>query len=196
MKFHTRRLLSLLLMLSLFVSLLSVGAYAVDVPEITCELGTALDYTIPLEGDDSADGYEIVGGSLPSGLTVELKDGAVKLVGTPDAGGDYSCTIKITGASGAEAEYVLTIKVIDPFVATGVKLSKSGTLKMKKGATKRLYAKLVPDTAVGTLTWKTSNSSIAAVDSDGNVTAKKKGTCYVGAIADNGVYKTVKIKVS
>ena len=114
MKFHTRRLLSLLLMLSLFVSLLSVGAYAVDVPEITCELGTALDYTIPLEGDDSADGYEIVGGSLPSGLTVELKDGAVKLVGTPDAGGDYSCTIKITGASGAEAEYVLTIKIIDP----------------------------------------------------------------------------------
>ena len=114
MKFHTRRLLSLLLMLSLFVSLLSVGAYAVDVPEITCELGTALDYTIPLEGDDSAAGFEIVGGSLPSGLTVELKEGAVKLVGTPDAGGDYSCTIKITGASGAEAEYVLTIKIIDP----------------------------------------------------------------------------------
>ena len=65
MKFHTRRLLSLLLMLSLFVSLLSVGAYAVDVPEITCELGTALDYTIPLEGDDSADGYLAFGGSLP-----------------------------------------------------------------------------------------------------------------------------------
>ena len=122
MKFHTRRLLSLLLMLSLFVSLLSVGAYAVDVPEITCELA---DDTAALQAAVSCcpEGGRVL---LPAGtylsgplflkshMTLELKKGAVKLVGTPDAGGDYSCTIKITGASGAEAEYVLTIKIIDP----------------------------------------------------------------------------------
>ena len=103
-------------------------------------------------------------------------------------------TITIKTKNGKKA--TLTVKVIDPFVVTGVKLSKSGTVKMKKGATKKLYAKLSPSTAVSGLTWKSSNTKVATVDSEGKVTAKAKGTCYIGAIADNGVYKRVKIKVS
>ena len=86
--------------------------------------------------------------------------------------------------------------MIDPFEVTGVKLSKTGTLKLKKGATKRLYAKLTPATAISKLTWKTSNAAVATIDQEGNITAKKKGTCYVGAIAENGVYKRIKVKVS
>ncbi len=113
MKIRTRRLLSLLLMLSLFTAFLSAGAFAVDVPEISCELGTALDYTIPQEGGDTATGFEYLDGSLPSGLSIELKDGAVKLVGTPAASGSYSYRLNITTASGT-AEYALTIKITEP----------------------------------------------------------------------------------
>ena len=112
MMIRNRRLLSLMLMLALFVSILSAGVYAVDA-EISCVLGTALDYTIPLEGDNTATGFEVAGGSLPSGVSVKLENGAVKLVGTPAATGNYSYKIKITNASGTE-EYNLTIKVIEP----------------------------------------------------------------------------------
>ncbi len=40
-----------------------------------------------------------------------------------------------------------------------------------------------------------SNNTIATVSSSGKVKGKKKGTCYVYAIAPNGVYKKVKITV-
>ena len=81
MKMHTRRFLSLLLMLSLFAAFLSSGVFAVDVPEISCELGTKLDYTIPQEGGNSATGFEVLGGSLPGGVSITLSDGAVRTVG-------------------------------------------------------------------------------------------------------------------
>ncbi len=110
---RAKRLLSLLLTISLFVLLLTVGVFAVDVPEISCELGTALDYTIPQEGGDSATGFEIVSGSLPSGLSVSLEGGSVKLVGTPGASGDYSYQIRITNASGTQ-EYNLSIRITEP----------------------------------------------------------------------------------
>ena len=113
MKIRNRRLLSLLLMLSLFVSILSAGVFAVDVPEISCELGTALDYTIPLEGGGSATGFEVIDGSLPGGVSVKLENGAVKLAGTPGASGTYVYRLTISTAAGNE-EYRLTIKVIEP----------------------------------------------------------------------------------
>ena len=113
MKKRNRRLLSLLLVLSVFAAFLSVGAFAVDVPEISCELGTALDYTIPLEGGGSAIGFEVSGGSLPSGLSVTLENGAVKLSGTPGASGNYSYQLKITTDEGTE-EYRLTLRISEP----------------------------------------------------------------------------------
>ena len=113
MKIRIRRMLSLLLMLGLFAAFLCGGAFAVDVPEISCELGTALDYTIPLEGGGSATGIEILGGSLPSGVDVKIDEGAAKLVGTPEASGDYSFQLKISTEAGAE-EYALTVKVSEP----------------------------------------------------------------------------------
>lgn len=103
-------------------------------------------------------------------------------------------TITVKTKNGKKA--TLTVKVVDPFEATGVKLSKSGTLKLKVGGTKRLYAKLTPVTAINKLTWKTSNAAVATIDDEGNVVAKGKGACYVGAVADNGVYKRIKVKVS
>ncbi len=113
MKIRNRRLLSLLLMLSLFASLLSAGAFAVDVPEISCELGTALDYTIPLEGGGSATGFEVIDGSLPGGVSARLENGSVKLVGTPGASGTFVYRLTISTAAGDE-EYRLTIKVMEP----------------------------------------------------------------------------------
>ena len=113
MKIRIRRMLSLLLMLGLFATLLCAGAFAVDVPEISCELGTPLDYPIPLEGGGSATGFEVQEGNLPKGLEIKLIDGTVKLVGTPAASGNYEYRLNITTSEGT-SEYHLIIKVAPP----------------------------------------------------------------------------------
>ena len=43
--------------------------------------------------------------------------------------------------------------------------------------------------------YESTNPSVATVSSSGTVKAKGKGTCYVYAYAQNGMYKKIKIKV-
>lgn len=75
-------------------------------------------------------------------------------------------------------------------------VTKSATVKAKK--TKKIKATVV-DTRVSRhvkrLRYVSSNKAIATVNSSGKVTAKKKGTCYIYVIAQNGQYKKVKITV-
>lgn len=113
MKLSSRRLLSFLLILSLFAAFLSAGAFAVDLPEISCDLGAALNYTVPLPSGSSATGFEIIDGTLPGGIQPTLADGAVKLVGSPTASGNYSFKLRVTTSDGAE-EYSFTISVTEP----------------------------------------------------------------------------------
>ena len=70
------------------------------------------------------------------------------------------------------------IKVVVP--ATGITVDKTATT-IVKGATDKLTATLVPTDANGTITWSTSDSSVATVSSDGTVTAVKNGTATVTA---------------
>ena len=81
---------------------------------------------------------------------------------------------------------------------TGVKLSqtklslkadKSKTIKatLKNGA---LKVKIHRKTA-----WKSDNISVAKVSSKGKLTAVGKGTCYVYAYAQNGVFAKIKVTV-
>lgn len=70
------------------------------------------------------------------------------------------------------------IKVVVP--ATGITVDKTATT-IVKGATDKLIATLVPADANGTITWSTSDSSVATVSSDGTVTAVKNGTATVTA---------------
>ncbi|MBS5714200.1 MAG: Ig-like domain-containing protein [[Eubacterium] rectale] len=70
------------------------------------------------------------------------------------------------------------IKVV--VLATGITVDKTATT-IVKGATDKLTATLVPADANGTITWTTSDSSVATVSSDGTVTAVKNGTATVTA---------------
>ena len=76
-----------------------------------------------------------------------------------------------------------------------VYLSRSGTVKMKWGSTLQLYAKVAPENAVTTLTWKSEDPKIAYVNEDGLVFAVKKGRTRIGVKTANGKYATVTIIV-
>lgn len=62
---------------------------------------------------------------------------------------------------------------------------------------KYLCFQLNPDyiTASKAKTIESSDKSIATVNQKGKITALAKGSCYVYAYAQNGVYKKIKVKV-
>lgn len=60
-----------------------------------------------------------------------------------------------------------------------IELSKL-TIELVEGATEKIEFTITPDNAVNKeLTWTSSDESVATVDNDGNITAKKAGNCEI-----------------
>ena len=79
---------------------------------------------------------------------------------------------------------------------TGVTVNPT-TVTIKKGASSSIKATITPSntTQNKTITWSTSNSSIASVDSTGKVTAKGDGTAVITARTSNGKTATCTVTV-
>lgn len=69
------------------------------------------------------------------------------------------------------------------------------TAEVGVSVTLQLSAQLVPDYAVATLTWSSSNEKIATVDENGVVTGVSEGTCNITVTSDNGKRATCKLTV-
>ena len=123
--------------------------------------------------------------SNTSVATVTSK-GKVKAVG---AG---SCKIYVLTTNGIWKTVTVTVDT-NP---TKVSISKPSKT-MKVGATQNLGAKvkLTPAKAITTLSWKSSNPAVATVDSNGVVTAIKKGKTVITVTTANGKKAKVTIKV-
>lgn len=148
-----------------------------------------------------ADSTTVKGGDVVSlGVTVSpdnALDKTVKwssgdtAVATVDANGKVTFanvtdtkTVTITATSNADAavkdSVTFTVEklVIDNPV-TGVTISKD-TLELSKGQTGNLSATVLPDNAsLKTVTWSSSDESVAEVDADGVVTAVGMGTATI-----------------
>ena len=75
-------------------------------------------------------------------------------------------------------------------------LSRKTTIKLKKGRTFALTAKVKPsNAAIKTVWWASSDPEIASVDSNGVVTARKKGTAYIYAISKDRTETSASVKV-
>ena len=74
-------------------------------------------------------------------------------------------------------------------------------ITLKKGKTFRLIAKEVPLVKFHKIqhhrkvAFESSNKMIATVTAKGKIKAKKKGSCRIFVYAQNGVYKTVPVKI-
>jgi len=73
-------------------------------------------------------------------------------------------------------------------LATGITISPS-TLEMNSGTTAQLMATLSPEGSFGSVTWTSSNESVATVDANGVVTAVAGGTCTITATAGGSLKK-------
>ena len=138
-----------------------------------------------------------------TGKTIKSTKSSAKKVATMAADGTLTLknagSAKITITLTNKKTIKLTLKVVDPTAVTKVKLNKSGTQKLKVGKTLQLVPTITVPTkteANQKVTWSSSKKSVATVDENGLVTAKKAGTATITVKSNNGKKATVKIKVS
>ena len=101
-----------------------------------------------------------------------------------------SATIKCSATDGSGEYATCKIRVVRQ--ATKITLNKT-TIKMLVDSTTKIKAKVTPSNAsYKTVKWSSSNSEIAQIDSNGNITALSVGSCKIYAKAkDNSGKKAV-----
>lgn len=120
--------------------------------------------------------------SSNTGVATVDASGVVTAVG----GGTGTITVK-TADGGYTASCTVTVTV----PVTGVSLDKSA-LVINKGNTGSLTATITPaDATDKAVTWNSSNTSIATVDSFGHVTAVSYGTATISATTQDGGFASV-----
>ena len=150
-----------------------VTSISLDKTTMTIEEGTTASLTATVQPNDASD----------KSVEWSSSDESVAMVenGTVTAVKEGSATIMArAGDKTAECKVTVSKKVI---IVTSVELNKS-TLELKKGESEILSATVTPDDATDkTITWSTSEASVASVDQNGKVTALKSGTATITAKA-------------
>ena len=97
-----------------------------------------------------------------------------------------TAVITATSSNGKSASCTVTVKQKE-IAITGIGLNKS-TTSLTEGESEILTATITPSNATGdkTVKWSSSNGAVAAVDSNGKVTAKKAGTAVITVTSSNG----------
>ena len=111
--------------------------------------------------------------------------------------------IKVLPLIKVESQYLLTVDYATSVftyytnsgsLATGIMLNQN-SLSMNSGTTAQLSATLSPEGAFESVTWTSSNESVATVDANGLVTAVAGGTCTITATT-SGSQKTATCSVT
>ena len=128
---------------------------------------------------------------LTKGFTIDFKAGALEASFTTSS----VVTMK-RGGYGSISEIDKNLTFADPTIhVTGVTLDKT-SLTMAPGETATLVATVAPDNATDkSINWSSSDDTVASVDQNGKVTAKKAGTTVIVALTNDG-YKTATCKVT
>ena len=136
--------------------------------------------------------------TIPASVT-DIRDHAVGYI---EDGWDYNKVsgFTIKGYKGTAAERYARNNDFNfvqlQIVPTSVALNKT-TLTLDTGKTSNLKATVYPSNAANKkCTWSSSNTSVATVDSNGKVTAKKAGTATITVKTSNGKTATCKVTVN
>lgn len=109
--------------------------------------------------------------------------------------GTTTITATATDGSGVTASCEVTVNINYP--VQGISLNHDAKTFTKAGETLQLTAAIYPDSATNkTVTWKSSDKTVATVDESGLVTAVGNGTANITATTEDGNYTaTCKVTV-
>lgn len=134
-----------------------------------------------------------------SGKAVKSYKSSVRKIATVDGTGLIALKkagkVKITATLKGGKTVILTLKVLDPAVPTGVAIAegKKGTLII--GDTLSLSAAVSPETAEQAVKWTSSDKAVANVDETGLVTPLRSGKATITATTVNKLKATFALTV-
>ncbi len=140
----------------------------------------------------------LIEGSESEAPTVDTATGTTT-VNVPAGGKVTDSTGKITelpgGGTVTSADDKTEVEVTE-IPATGISLNQT-ELSLTPGETSALTATVAPDNATDkTVNWTSSDTSVATVDENGNVTAVAPGTATITATANGGSGKSASCEVT
>ncbi len=152
-----------------------------DVEEITLiAAGETVALTATVEPSDVTDG-SVTWTSSDEGVAIVSSEGVVTAVANGTA------IITATTNDGTELSATCTVTVNIPVPATGITLDVEEITLAAAGETVVLTATVEPtDVTDGSVTWTSSDESVAIVSSEGVVTAVANGTAVITATTNDG----------
>ena len=155
-----------------------VTLISISETEANIEAGKTLELTVTIAPDDARN-KTVTWSSSDETVATVSQGGTVTAIKTGEA------TITATTNDGTELTASCTITVT-PKLATSIKLDKK-QLDMEAGATETLKATVLPEDAGDrTVTWSSSDETVATVCQDGTVTAVKAGEATITATTNDG----------
>ncbi len=115
--------------------------------------------------------------------------------GTITANKAGEATITVENASGKKATMKVTVTAAPQVAVTGISLDKT-TISLYVNDVSTITPTVLPNNATNkTVTWSSSDASVATVNEKGTVTGKKAGTATITAKTVNGKTATCKVTV-
>ncbi|GIO64199.1 discoidin domain-containing protein [Paenibacillus cineris] len=166
----------------------------VPAPPANLTAKAAGDSAIELDWNavEQAEGYSVYRSNKADGEFVKLNDEVLSSTTHTDTGlsasTEYFYIVKAVNAAGESAPSdVVSVKTDQPHV-TGINVTPQ-QVELKEGETAQLTAVVTPEDAGDkTITWTSSDTSVAEVSDTGKVTAKSPGTTVITAAAVGGEY--------
>lgn len=155
-----------------------VTSISVSETEANIETGKTLELTVTIAPDDARN-KTVTWSSSDETVATVSQEGTVTAVKAGEA--------TITAATNDGTELTASCKItVTPKLATSIKLDKE-RLEMEAGATETLKATVLPEDAGDrTVTWSSSDETVATVSHEGTVTAVKAGEATITATTNDG----------
>lgn len=188
--------------------------YYINYGGYTYQNGGAYDFRIEIAGETKVKPTKI---TLPKTVSLDVGESKDVVATVTPANAEYTLTWSITDSSiatvyqngmitGKSVGYAdLKVKAdngvsatcrVSVYQPTPTSVTMKSSLSMNVGDTYTLSPSVYPSNSKYTLTWSSSNTSVATVSSSGKVTAKSAGTANITVKTDNGKTATCKVTVS
>ena len=155
----------------------SVSSVSLDRESLSLIIGETTSLTSTVYPENAAN-KNVSWSSSNNDVAIVDSNGQITAIGIGKA------TITVTTEDGGKTATCAVS--VNPISVTGVELNKS-SLSLTLGLEERLVATISPEDATNkNVTWKSSNSNVVTVDSNGNISAIKVGTATITVITEDG----------